>query len=74
MFFILLKKYKKPLEVLSLNNLLEKLMKNNITLKQIIRVINTWIKHHSQENANDFILLVADLILIKYLKNNGNNK
>jgi hypothetical protein len=27
---------------------------NNIMLKQIIKVINTWLSHHNQENSNDF--------------------
>lgn len=27
---------------------------NNIMLKQIIKVINTYIAHHDQENSNDF--------------------
>ena len=27
---------------------------NNIMLKQIIKVINTYIAHHNQENSNDF--------------------
>lgn len=27
---------------------------NNIMLRQIIKVINTWLLHHNQENANDF--------------------
>lgn len=27
---------------------------NNIMLRHIIKVINTWIKHHPQENDNDF--------------------
>ena len=27
---------------------------NNIMLKQIIKVINTYISHHNQENNNDF--------------------
>ena len=36
---------------------------NNIMLRQIIRVINTWIKHHPQENANDFNMnVIANLI------------
>ena len=36
---------------------------NNIILKQIIKVINTWIKHHPQENANDFNMnVIANLI------------
>lgn len=36
---------------------------NNIMLKQIIKVINTWIKHHPQENVNDFNMnVIANLI------------
>ena len=36
---------------------------NNIMLRQIIKVINTWIKHHPQENANDFNMnVIANLI------------
>ena len=36
---------------------------NNIMFKQIIKVINTWIKHHPQENANDFNMnVIANLI------------
>ena len=36
---------------------------NNIMLKQIIKVINTWIKNHPQENANDFNMnVIANLI------------
>ena len=36
---------------------------NNIMLRQIIKVINTWIKHHPQENANDFNMnVMANLI------------
>ena len=36
---------------------------NNIMLKQIIKVINTYIAHHPQENANDFNMnVIANLI------------
>ena len=36
---------------------------NNIMLRQIIKVINTWIAHHPQENANDFNMnVMANLI------------
>ena len=36
---------------------------NNIMLKQIIKVINTWIAHHPQENANDFNMnVIANLV------------
>ena len=32
-------------------------------LRQIIKVINTWIKHHPQENANDFNMnVIANLV------------
>lgn len=31
--------------------------------RRIIKVINTWIKHHPQENANDFNMnVIANLI------------
>ena len=29
-------------------------MKNNIMLRQIIKVINTWFAYDNQENYNDF--------------------
>ena len=36
---------------------------NNIMLRQIIKVINTWLKHHPQENANDFNMnVIANLV------------
>lgn len=36
---------------------------NNIMLRQIIKVINSWIKHHPQENVNDFNMnVIANLI------------
>lgn len=34
--------------------LLKETHENNIMLKQIIKVINTYISHHNQENNNDF--------------------
>ena len=43
--------------------LIKETHENNIMLKQIIKVINTWIKHHPQENANDFNMnVLANLI------------
>jgi hypothetical protein len=44
---------------------------NNIMLKQIIKVLNTYISHHNQENDNDFgrnVLanLISSSILIFY--------
>ena len=43
--------------------LIKETHENNIMLKQIIRVINTWIRHHPQENDNDFNMnVIANLI------------
>lgn len=41
---------------------------NNIMLKQIIKVINTWIKHHPQENDNDFGMNVLANIISNGIK------
>jgi len=37
-----------------LKQLIRETHENNIMLKQIIKVINTWLSHHNQENSNDF--------------------
>ena len=43
--------------------LIKETHENNIMLRQIIKVINTWIKHHPQEKANDFNMnVIANLI------------
>ena len=43
--------------------LIKETHENNIMLKQIIKVINTWIKHHPQENTNDFNMnVIANLV------------
>lgn len=43
--------------------LIKEIHENNIMLKQIIKIINTWIKHHPQENTNDFNMnVIANLI------------
>ena len=34
--------------------LIKETHENNIMLRQIIKVINTWLSHHNQENSNDF--------------------
>ena len=47
--------------------LIKETHENNIMLRQIIKVINTWIKHHSQENANDFNMnVIANLISSRF--------
>lgn len=38
----------------NLELLAKEVHENNIMLKQIIKVINTWFAHHNQENDNDF--------------------
>ena len=43
--------------------LIKETHENNIMLKQIIKVINTWIKRYPQENENDFNMnVIANLI------------
>ena len=43
--------------------LIKETHENNIMLRQIIKVINAWIKYHPQENANDFNMnIIANLI------------
>ena len=43
--------------------LIKETHENNIMLRQIIKVINTWFAHHNQENANDFNMnVIANLI------------
>ena len=47
----------------AVKQLIKETHENNIMLKQIIKVINTWIRHHPQENANDFNMnVIANLI------------
>ena len=60
--------------------LIKETHENNIMLKQIIKVINTYIAHHPQENANDFNMnVIANLIssgfdINRLFKQNGNTK
>ena len=43
--------------------LIKETYENNIMLRQIIKVINTWFAHHPQENANNFNMnVIANLI------------
>lgn len=43
--------------------LIKETHENNIMLRQIIKVINTWLSHHNQENANDFNMnVIANII------------
>ena len=43
--------------------LIKETHENNIMLRQIIKVINTWFAHRNQENANDFNMnVIANLV------------
>ena len=43
--------------------LIKETHENNIMLRQIIKVINTWFAHHPQENVNDFNMnVMANLV------------
>ena len=43
--------------------LIREIHENNMMLKEIIKVINTQIAHHPQENSNDFLMnVIANLI------------
>jgi hypothetical protein len=58
-----LKELKELIRSPTFAQLVKETHENNIMLKQIIRIINTWIKHHPQENANDFNMnVIANLI------------
>ena len=58
-----LKELQEKIRDMPLEQLIRETHENNIMLKQIIRVINTWIKHHPQENANDFNMnVIANLV------------
>ena len=47
----------------TLDDIRKETHENNIMFRRIIKVINTWIKHHPQENTNDFNMnVIANLI------------
>ena len=49
-----LKELKERIRDMPVEQLVRETHENNIMLKQIIKVINTWFAHHNQENENDF--------------------
>ena len=49
-----IKELKEKIRDMPLEQLIKETHENNIMLRQIIRVINTWLSHHNQENSNDF--------------------
>lgn len=49
-----LKELKEKIRDMPVEQLIRETHENNIMLRQIIKVINTWFSHHNQENENDF--------------------
>lgn len=45
---------KERIRDMPIEQLVRETHENNIMLKQIIKVLNTYIAHHNQENSNDF--------------------
>ena len=62
----ILKEIQETIRSPEFKQLIKETHENTIMLRQIIKVINTWIKHHPQENANDFNMnVIANLISSK---------
>lgn len=49
-----LKELKEKIRDMPIEQLVRETHENNVMLRQIIKVINTWFAHHNQENDNDF--------------------
>ena len=49
-----LKELQEKIRDMPIEQLIKETHENNIMLKQIIKVINTWLSHHNQENSDDF--------------------
>lgn len=49
-----LKELQERIRDMPIEQIVKEVHENNIMLKQIIKVINTWFSHHNQENENDF--------------------
>ena len=63
----ILKEIQETIRSPEFKQLIKETHENNIMLRQIIKVINTWIKHHPQENANDFNMnVIANLISSRF--------
>lgn len=63
-----LRELKERIRDMPIEQLIRETHENNIMLKQIIKVINTWIKHHPQENDNDFGMNVLANIISNGIK------
>lgn len=49
-----LKELQEKIRDMPVEQLIKETHENNVMLRQIIKVINTWLSHHNQENNNDF--------------------
>ena len=49
-----LKELQEKIRDMPIEQLIRETHENNVMLKQIIKVINTWLSYHNQENSNDF--------------------
>lgn len=49
-----LKELQEKIRDMPIEQLIKETHENNVMLRQIIKVINTWLSHHNQENSNDF--------------------
>ena len=49
-----IKELQEKIRNMPIEQLIRETHENNIMLRQIIKVINTWFSHHNQENENDF--------------------
>ena len=49
-----LKEIQETIRSPEVKQLIKETHENNIMLRQIIKVINTWFSHHNQENSDDF--------------------
>lgn len=49
-----LKELKAKIRDMPIEQFIKETHENNIMLKQIIKIINTWFAHHNQENEDDF--------------------
>ena len=65
-----LKELQEKIRDMPIEQLIRETHENNIMLRQIIKVINTWLSHHNQENSNDFDRNVLANVFSEFLNMN----
>ena len=65
-----LKELQEKIRDMPIEQLIHETHENNIMLKQIIKVINTWFAHHNQENSDDFDRNVLANVFSEFLNMN----